>query len=138
MSRLRTTTGRPLPSTSSSRHQVHSRWASRDLLLLLLSLILLPGCTKSIESREAAALALCQLRAGTLSRNTQFLRVLLRLVQDDDVTVRDYAGEVVSRLWTNGVPVSERKSVEMVLMASQARSVEQDRTEIGASIRRPK
>ena len=59
--------------------------------------------------------------------------MILRLVQDDDVTVREYISEVVSRVWSNGVPVSDRRSVEMISKSLPTRDIEDDRMQLGES-----
>lgn len=71
--------------------------------------------SQSIESRESAALALREIRVPTTVKTDRFARLLLRLLQDDDPTVREYASDIVSRDWTRGVSVTERRSVELIL-----------------------
>lgn len=87
--------------------------------------------SQSIESREAAALALRELRTPSAVKSDLFARLLLRVLQDDDVTVREYAGEVVTREWSNGLLVSDRRSVELVLETAGPTPLEQSRSEMG-------
>ncbi|KAM0786330.1 hypothetical protein ACM66B_001803 [Microbotryomycetes sp. NB124-2] len=70
---------------------------------------------QSIESRESAIKALNELRDPVVVKSERFCRLLLRLLQDDDPAVRDFASEVVAREWHNGSAVCERRAVEAVL-----------------------
>lgn len=75
---------------------------------------------QSIESRESSAEALLQLApafsAPALSlHRDHYARLVLRLVQDDDPSVREFAAEVIAAHWTVGVKLTDRKAVEIVL-----------------------
>ncbi|KAI5474356.1 DNA polymerase gamma subunit 1 [Pseudohyphozyma bogoriensis] len=70
---------------------------------------------ESIESREAAAQALGFLDLPSIASTPEYARALLRLLQDDDPTVRGFAAQVATRNWSEGVLVTDRKNVELVL-----------------------
>lgn len=72
-----------------------------------------------------------ELRTPSAVKSQLFARLLLRLLQDDDVTVREYAGEVVTREWSEGLLVSDRRGVEMVLSSAGPTRFEQYRSEFG-------
>lgn len=75
-----------------------------------------------------------ELHTPSAVKSDLFARLLLRLLQDDDVTVREYALEVVTREWSEGLLVSDRRSVEMVLKSAGPTSLEQYRPEFGALV----
>lgn len=74
---------------------------------------------QSIELRENAAIALLKLSAlekfEDPTKHNLFSRLTLRLVQDDNPTVRGYAEEIIARRWTSGKSLGERTGVEAVL-----------------------
>ncbi|KAK4051970.1 hypothetical protein OIO90_004500 [Microbotryomycetes sp. JL221] len=70
---------------------------------------------ESIESRESSVKALYNISSTKVVKSDLFGRLVLRLLQDDDVTVRQVANDIVARWWTNNVGVCERVAVKSVL-----------------------
>lgn len=81
---------------------------------------------QSIESRESSAQSLLQLAPLSAESNSvldPFARLVLRLAQDDDPTVRSYAADVIAKQWAGGLRLTEQKAVEMVMMDVGATSL---------------
>lgn len=74
--------------------------------------------SQSIESRESASRSLCELKIPAVVRSERFSRLLLRLLQDDDTTVREVATTVATRVWTGGMLTTERRVIEAILASA--------------------
>ncbi|SGZ26074.1 BQ5605_C024g09829 [Microbotryum silenes-dioicae] len=89
---------------------------------------------ESIESREASAYALAELRLPQIVQSDLFARLLLRLVQDDDTTVREYASTIVTREWSDGFAQTERRCIESILRTAGPTKLRHTKEEIEAEL----
>lgn len=89
--------------------------------------------SQSVESREASVRALKELiRPFALDQQELFGRLVLRLLQDDDPTVRSIAEEIVEAKFSGGVPLADRPAVEVVLGSVGPASLAYYQEELGA------
>ncbi|KAM0754870.1 hypothetical protein T439DRAFT_321926 [Meredithblackwellia eburnea MCA 4105] len=90
---------------------------------------------QSVESREAAAKALHHVKPNLPSAlEIDFGRLVQRLVQDDDPTVRSIAEEVVSTRYNGGVQVKDKSAVWLVLETTGPTPLSNFREELAGDI----
>ncbi|KAK4700043.1 thyroid adenoma-associated protein, partial [Phenoliferia sp. Uapishka_3] len=95
------------------------------------------GVDESVESREASVRALRELaRPIPLSQSELFTRLVLRLLQDDDPTVRAFAEEIVEAKFSGGVPLADRPATEIVLAQVGPAPLSDYLDELGEPIKR--
>lgn len=96
---------------------------------------------QSIEARESCAAALLRLQpffaSATSSSSSRpasfdkFARLTLRLIQDDDPTVRTVASEVVAVQWTQRVHIVDDLALSAVLADIGPPPLDEQRQELG-------
>ncbi|SCV70448.1 BQ2448_1842 [Microbotryum intermedium] len=99
------------------------------LLPLLAKLANLRG-----DERRAAELLETIRVTSDVYESDLFARLLLRLVQDDDTTVREYASAIVTRGWSDGFAQTERRCIESILRTAGPTTLQHSREEIEAEL----
>ncbi|KAL8286526.1 hypothetical protein RQP46_004543 [Phenoliferia psychrophenolica] len=93
------------------------------------------GVDESVESREASVRALRELRrAMPESQKEAYGRLVLRLLQDDDSTVRSLAEEIVEAKFSGGVALADRPAIEVVLASVGPAPLSQYSAEFAADL----